>query len=262
MNPFQEWVSTETRRQFFSRGANAVGWAALASLGRHRIGSAQRRAKPKKNPLLAFAPKAKQVIYLHMVGGPPQMDLYDYKPKMKEYFDKDLPDSIRMGQRLTTMTSGPGAVSHRPVEIQIRAARQERHVGFRVACRTRPKWSTTCASSAHAHRSHQPRAGHHLHANRQPDHRPALPRRLDFLRPRLAQRKPADVRRARRQADQHRANSGHFGPALVGRLFAERTMRACRSAPPAIRSCISTIRPACRPTSAVKRSTACNSSTK
>jgi len=41
-----------------------------------------------------------------MVGGPPQMDLYDYKPVMGEWFDKDLPDSIRMGQRLTTMTSG------------------------------------------------------------------------------------------------------------------------------------------------------------
>jgi hypothetical protein len=46
------------------------------------------------------------VIYLHMVGGPSQMDTYDYKPQMKEWFDKDLPDSIRMGQRLTTMTSG------------------------------------------------------------------------------------------------------------------------------------------------------------
>ena len=53
-----------------------------------------------------FAPKAKHVIYLHMVGGPPQMDLYDYKPVMNDYFDKDLPESIRMGQRLTTMTSG------------------------------------------------------------------------------------------------------------------------------------------------------------
>ena len=41
-----------------------------------------------------------------MVGGPPQMDLYDYKPKMNDWYDKDLPDSIRQGQRLTTMTSG------------------------------------------------------------------------------------------------------------------------------------------------------------
>ena len=41
-----------------------------------------------------------------MVGGPSQLDLFDYKPKMKEMFDKDLPPSIRNGQRLTTMTSG------------------------------------------------------------------------------------------------------------------------------------------------------------
>ena len=53
-----------------------------------------------------FTPKAKRVIYLHMVGGPSQMDLFDYKPEMLKWYDKDLPDSIRQGQRLTTMTSG------------------------------------------------------------------------------------------------------------------------------------------------------------
>src|SRR5256714_7856252 len=41
-----------------------------------------------------------------MVGGPPQMDLYDYKPVMNNWYDRDLRDSVRMGQRLTTMTSG------------------------------------------------------------------------------------------------------------------------------------------------------------
>ena len=41
-----------------------------------------------------------------MNGGPSQMDLFDYKPKMAEMFDKDLPESIRKGQRLTTMTCG------------------------------------------------------------------------------------------------------------------------------------------------------------
>jgi len=55
---------------------------------------------------LDFPAKAKHVIYLHMVGGPPQMDLFDYKPKMQEFYDKDLPESVRNGQRLTTMTSG------------------------------------------------------------------------------------------------------------------------------------------------------------
>jgi hypothetical protein len=108
-----EWVRAETRRQFFSKGSRAVGLAALASLmGKESLSAADNQgakttlghaAALKK---LHFAPKAKNIIYLHMVGGPSQIDLYDYKPKMKEYFDKDLPDSIRKGQRLTTMTSG------------------------------------------------------------------------------------------------------------------------------------------------------------
>src|SRR5690242_85440 len=115
MSLFHEFVRYETRRQFLSRGANAVGWAAFASLlGLDRPGIAS-AASPtptslaggKTLPGLAhFAPRAKHVIYLHMVGGPPQMDLYDYKPEMNAFFDKDLPDSVRMGQRLTTMTSG------------------------------------------------------------------------------------------------------------------------------------------------------------
>ncbi len=106
MNPYEEWVKAETRRQFFSRGSNAVGWAALASLmgPKWLCGSADAADAVRKN-LTNFAPKAKHVIYLHMVGGPSQMDLYDYKPQMKEHFDKDLPDSVRMGQRLTGMTA-------------------------------------------------------------------------------------------------------------------------------------------------------------
>jgi hypothetical protein len=106
MSLFEDYVRYETRRQFFSRGKNALGMAALASLlgeGRSsRAGTSEGHVAPGPH----FAPKAKHVIYLHMVGGPSQMDLYDYKPVMKEWYDKDLPDSVRMGQRLTTMTSG------------------------------------------------------------------------------------------------------------------------------------------------------------
>ena len=53
-----------------------------------------------------FKPKAKNLIYLHMNGAPAQMDLFDHKPVMEEYFDKDLPDSVRNNQRITGMTSG------------------------------------------------------------------------------------------------------------------------------------------------------------
>src|SRR6516162_8980646 len=107
MNPFDDYVRYETRRQFFSRGANAVGWAALASLlGPDLLRGATRAGQGAPAVTNHFPAKAKQVIYLHMVGGPPQMDLYDYKPQMNAWFDKDLPDTIRKGQRLTTMTSG------------------------------------------------------------------------------------------------------------------------------------------------------------
>jgi hypothetical protein len=104
MNSFQDYVRYETRRQFFSRGRNALGLAALASLLGERFALAGNRDAAPALP--HFTPRAKRIIYLHMVGGPSQMDLYDYKPVMKEWFDKDLPDSIRKGQRLTTMTSG------------------------------------------------------------------------------------------------------------------------------------------------------------
>jgi hypothetical protein len=53
-----------------------------------------------------FPPKAKNVIYLFMNGGPSQLDLWDYKPKLNDIYDTDLPDQVRRGQRITTMTSG------------------------------------------------------------------------------------------------------------------------------------------------------------
>jgi hypothetical protein len=105
MDIFQDFTRNITRRYFFRAGSHAIGWAALSSLlGAEKArGAAGAAWHPGETH---FPAKAKQVIYLHMVGGPPQMDLYDYKPEMHQWFDKDLPDSVRMGQRLTTMTSG------------------------------------------------------------------------------------------------------------------------------------------------------------
>src|SRR5262249_60659540 len=59
-----------------------------------------------------FAPKAKRAIYLFMSGGPPQMDLFDYKPNLAAQFNEDMPDSVRGNQQLTGMTAGP---AHFPV---------------------------------------------------------------------------------------------------------------------------------------------------
>ena len=105
MSLLDSFRTLQTRRHFFERGRNVMGYAALSSL----LGEAlqqQALASSSKAPGPQFPPTAKRVIYLHMVGGPSQMDLFDYKPEMQKWYDKDLPASIRNGQRLTTMTSG------------------------------------------------------------------------------------------------------------------------------------------------------------
>jgi hypothetical protein len=111
MNSFEKFNQLRTRRHFLASGKHLLGGAALASL----MGSSLAGKALAGNSVLTPAPdvraphfpaKAKRVIYLHMVGGPSQMDLFDYKPKMDEWYDKDLPETIRKGQRLTTMTSG------------------------------------------------------------------------------------------------------------------------------------------------------------
>src|SRR6266496_858834 len=109
MNPIQEHRHLLTRRHFFGRMATGVGAAALGSLlNPERFAALAGEAEKPKGPLGAphFAPKAKRVIYLFMAGGPSQMELFDYKPALEKYHETELPDSIRMGQRITTMTSG------------------------------------------------------------------------------------------------------------------------------------------------------------
>jgi len=109
MGLLNELRTNVSRRYFLSQGSHLLGSAALATLaGNSLVGKALGATAPAPAPGhgLHFPAKAKHVIYLHMVGGPSQMDLYDYKPVMKDWFDKDLPESVRMGQRLTTMTSG------------------------------------------------------------------------------------------------------------------------------------------------------------
>src|SRR5260370_1942539 len=101
MHPSDMRVLLEPRGQCFGGGGGGCGVGGLASL--FGGGASAKEGLPG---LPHFAPKAKRAIYLHMVGGPSQLDLYDYKPVMKDWFDKDLPESIRQGQRLTTMTSG------------------------------------------------------------------------------------------------------------------------------------------------------------
>jgi hypothetical protein len=89
-----------TRRHFFGRAATGIGAAALGSLLSRDL-----KAAGALPGLPHFPPKARRVIYLFQSGGPSQIDLFDYKPKLREVQGTDLPASVRMGQRLTTMSA-------------------------------------------------------------------------------------------------------------------------------------------------------------
>ena len=85
------------RRQFLTRSAGGLGALALSQL----MGPSN--AAELKNH---FPARAKRVIYLFMSGGPSQIETFDPKPKLRELHGQPLPESIRQGQRLTSMTSG------------------------------------------------------------------------------------------------------------------------------------------------------------
>lgn len=112
MGPVNERQLLMTRRHFFSRNATGLGAAVLAGLFGRDLRAEQAvpasvsdRPFPPLPGFPNFAPKAKRVIYLFQSGGPSQMDLFDYKPGLKDKRGEQLPDSIRKGQRLTGMTA-------------------------------------------------------------------------------------------------------------------------------------------------------------
>jgi len=109
MNPLFEHQLLQTRRQFFGDTGIRLGGVAMASLLGSQAGSRAEGSEvhPGIKGLPHFAGKAKAVIYLHMNGGPSQLDTWDYKPKLQEQFDKSLPKEF-LGDRITTMTSGQG----------------------------------------------------------------------------------------------------------------------------------------------------------
>jgi hypothetical protein len=103
MSPSTDHRIAITRRHFFRNGALGLGTGALATLLNEDQAYAQNRGIAG---LPHITPRIKRAIYLFMNGGPAQMDLWDYKPQVQRYYDQDLPESVRRGQRLTTMTSG------------------------------------------------------------------------------------------------------------------------------------------------------------
>ena len=123
LNPVRERELLMTRRRFFGTAAKGLGagFGALALnglLGKElgamasglgglpELGPSPVDAVGNRIAGPHYQPKAKRVIYMHMEGGPSQIDLYDYKPGLRSRFNQDLPESVRDGQRLTGMTSG------------------------------------------------------------------------------------------------------------------------------------------------------------
>ena len=133
MNPIYERQLALTRRTFLGSSGLSLGGMAMSLLSERWASagdSSGERIHPALPELPHFAPRAKALIYLHMNGGPAQLDLLDYKPKLKDFFDKELPDSIRKGQRITTMTSG---------QTRLPVAPQPRLAGLQL--RSEPHWA-------------------------------------------------------------------------------------------------------------------------
>src|SRR5687767_2008642 len=107
---FDDCARDITRRHFFSRCAMGLGGIALASLMNEKLLASQPAALP--NPMAPkqphFAPKAKNIIYLFMAGGPSQLELFDHKPKLIELNGQPIPQSFIEGKRFAFMGSSHG----------------------------------------------------------------------------------------------------------------------------------------------------------
>ncbi len=112
MNTILEYQREQNRRQFLGDCGLRLGAAGLALLAASESSQSNGQevgASPRPFPPLQglphHKPRAKSLIYLHMNGGPTQIDLWDHKPELVKHFKKNLPESVQGGQRLSTMTS-------------------------------------------------------------------------------------------------------------------------------------------------------------
>jgi len=230
MFPANDALLALTRRHFFARGSHAMGWAALASLmGKHSLAADNGSGVPELTATggipTHFPPKCKNIIYLHMVGGPPQMDLYDYKPKMQEWYDKDLPDSVRKGQRLTTMTSGQARFPIAPSKYKFKQHGKSGMWVSELLPYTASMVDDMCfvRSMNTEAINHEP-AITYIQTGNQVTGRP-LPGRVDQLRAGVAEPQPAHLCGDGGAAHQPGTDAGHLGPPVAGRLPLR---RACR----------------------------------
>ncbi len=101
----KNFANEMTRRTLFSKSSMGIGTAALATL----LGNDQSKTSATQlglSDLPHHPPKARNVIYLLMNGGPPHIDMFDYKPELEKYRGKEIPESVHRNQRVSTMTQG------------------------------------------------------------------------------------------------------------------------------------------------------------
>ena len=115
MNPLIQNAQHVSRRELFGRSAHGLGAAALASILAKDGHAAERISGLRDLP--HFPPKAKRVIYLFQNGGPTHVDLFDYKPKLKEMHGQPVPPEYIGEKRFSTMTgNASGKLMLAPVE--------------------------------------------------------------------------------------------------------------------------------------------------
>jgi hypothetical protein len=105
MNPQLESLQYKTRRHFFKQCSMGLGGVALSEM----LATDAMGLEAPDNPLLPklphFAPKAKRVIYLHLTGSPPHLDMWDHKPELVKRDGQECPDEYIKGKKFA-FTSG------------------------------------------------------------------------------------------------------------------------------------------------------------
>ena len=108
MNPYLDSLVQSTRRHFLKDSAMGLGAIALSSLlGRNAFAAPAAATNPLAARLPHFAPKAKRIIYLHLTGSPPNLDLFDYKPELVKRDGQDCPDDFIKGKKFAFTAGKP-----------------------------------------------------------------------------------------------------------------------------------------------------------
>ena len=178
-----------TRRRLLTQ--SVTGIAALATLFDRE---AQAKATGGLPGFPNFPPKAKRVIYLFQSGGPSQMELFDYKPALVQTQGTELPESIRMGQRLTGMSSQQASFPIVPSKFKFAQYGKNGAWVSELLPHTAKIVDDLTIVKKRSYRSDQPRPGSYDDADRRATRRPSQHGRVDLLRHRSGDGKSARIR--------------------------------------------------------------------